>query len=105
MIRSPHAFELLWRRYPTRGDIASKIVDTWTSTAGILVKHGIKTWDVYLEYSRESWSSLRDTPQTRKFTAYFLPKIIYCGVDIYQSNRSTFSRLLDAVVWLNGSRC
>jgi hypothetical protein len=67
-----------------------KIVDTWTSTAGVLVKHGIKTWDVYLEYSRESWSSLRDTPQTRKFTAYFLPKIIYCGVDIYQSSRSTF---------------
>lgn len=67
-----------------------KIVDTWTSAAGFLVQYGCKEWYVYLEYSRESWSSLRDTAQTRKFTAYFLPQIIHSGVDIYRSNRSTF---------------
>lgn len=67
-----------------------KIVDTWTLAAGFLVQYGCKEWDVYLEYSRESWSSLRDTAQTRKFTAYFLPQIIHAGVDIYPSNRSTF---------------
>lgn len=66
-----------------------KIVDTWALTAGFLVQYGLKTWDGYLEYSRESWSSLRDTAQTRKFTAYFLPKIIRSESDIYHSNKSS----------------
>lgn len=64
-----------------------KIVDTWALSAGFLVQYGLKTWDVYLEYSRESWSSLRDTAQTRKFTAYFLPKIIRSENEIYRSNK------------------
>ncbi|KAA8895421.1 Mus7/MMS22 family-domain-containing protein [Sphaerosporella brunnea] len=67
-----------------------KLVDTWTQTAGFLVQYGLKKWDDYLEYSRESWSSLRDTAQTRKFTPYFLPKIILAGNDVYNSNRSAF---------------
>jgi hypothetical protein len=67
-----------------------KIVDTWTQTAAFLVQYGLKKWDTYLEYSRESWSSLRDTAQTRKFAPYFLPKIIHAGNDVYHSNKSTF---------------
>lgn len=69
-----------------------KLVDTWTSTAGFLVQNELKTWDVYLEYSRESWQSLRDTEQKRKFAAYFLPKIILSGAEnnVYQSNRLAF---------------
>jgi hypothetical protein len=68
-----------------------KIVDTWTQAAAFLVQYGLKKWDTYLAYSRESWSSLRDTAQTRKFTSYFLPKIIHAaGNDVYLSNKSTF---------------
>ncbi|KAL7267925.1 hypothetical protein RUND412_009473 [Rhizina undulata] len=68
-----------------------KIVDTWSRVAGFMVQYGLKTWDAYLNsYSRESWSSLRDTEQTRKFIAYFMPKIIQAGkANTYESNKNT----------------
>lgn len=54
-----------------------KVVDCWTSIASVLVKHGLKHWDNYLgHYDGESWSSLRSTVQTRKFTPLFLASCI-----------------------------
>lgn len=67
----------------------TKIIDTWCMAAGFLVKYGLKDWGVFLEYSRESWSSVRDTEQKRKFTAYFLPKLLEAGAD-YQGNKQAF---------------
>jgi hypothetical protein len=67
-----------------------KLVDTWTMTAKFLVQHGIKQWDMFLTYSQDAWSSLRDTPQQQKYIAYFMPKVIECESDIYQNNRPTF---------------
>lgn len=50
-----------------------------------------QTWGTYLDsYSSESWSSLRDTEQSRKFTAYFMPKIIQSGDDVYEDNKTIF---------------
>ncbi|KAG0638706.1 Mus7/MMS22 family-domain-containing protein [Tuber brumale] len=68
-----------------------KTVDTWALVVGFLVRHGLKNWDAYLDqYNPESWSSLRDTEQTRKFTAYFIPKVIQSGPEVYESNKTTF---------------
>ncbi|KAG0131051.1 Mus7/MMS22 family-domain-containing protein [Tuber indicum] len=68
-----------------------KTVDTWALVVGLLVRHGLKNWDAYLDqYNPESWSSLRDTEQTRKFTAYFIPKVIQSAPDVYESNKTTF---------------
>ncbi|KAF7172875.1 hypothetical protein CNMCM5623_004985 [Aspergillus felis] len=57
--------------------ILLNVVDCWTSIASALVKHGLKHWDNYLgHYDGESWSSLRSTVQTRKFTPLFLASCI-----------------------------
>ncbi|KAF7131268.1 hypothetical protein CNMCM5793_004373 [Aspergillus hiratsukae] len=57
--------------------VLQNVVDCWTSIASVLVKHGLKHWDNYLgPYDGESWSSLRSTVQTRKFTPLFLASCI-----------------------------
>lgn len=53
--------------------ILTSVVDCWTSVAQIMVFHKLKQWDNYLDpVSVESWASLRETVQTRKFTPRFL---------------------------------
>ncbi|PWY74401.1 hypothetical protein BO70DRAFT_319599 [Aspergillus heteromorphus CBS 117.55] len=57
--------------------ILLKVVDCWTSVAHTLVKHGLRHWDSYLSpYNGDSWTSLRLTIQTRKFTPLFLASCI-----------------------------
>ncbi|RAL17790.1 uncharacterized protein BO97DRAFT_467249 [Aspergillus homomorphus CBS 101889] len=52
-------------------------VECWTSIAQTLAKHGLRHWDSYLSpYSGDSWSALRSTMQTRKFTPFFLASCI-----------------------------
>ncbi|KAI5846576.1 Mus7/MMS22 family-domain-containing protein [Morchella snyderi] len=68
-----------------------KVIDTWVLVIGFLVQTGLKEWGVYLNtYSHESWAHLRDTEQTRKFTAYFMTKVIQAGPDTYEQNREAF---------------
>ncbi|KAJ5380559.1 uncharacterized protein N7496_002987 [Penicillium cataractarum] len=53
--------------------ILTSVVDCWTSVAQIMVFHKLRQWDNYLDpVSIESWASLRETVQTRKFTPCFL---------------------------------
>lgn len=53
--------------------ILTSVVDCWTSVAQIMVFHKLRQWDNYLDpVSVESWASLRETVQTRKFTPRFL---------------------------------
>ena len=48
-----------------------------------------QTWDMYLDnYSRESWASFRDTLQTRKFTAYYMSRLINTCHDAYMVHSS-----------------
>lgn len=68
-----------------------KTVDTWSLVAGFLVQHNVKNWDVYLEHGIESWSFFRATEQKRKFTAYFMTKLMQAGGDdVYNANSVTF---------------
>lgn len=53
--------------------ILTSVVDCWTSVAQIMVFHKLRQWDNYLDpVSVESWASLRETVQTRRFTPRFL---------------------------------
>ncbi|KAJ5089747.1 hypothetical protein N7532_008431 [Penicillium argentinense] len=53
--------------------ILSSAVDCWASVAQVLVCHGLKRWDNYLDpFGDESWARLRETVQTRKFSPQFL---------------------------------
>ena len=53
------------------------VVDCWTSLAQMLVRHGLRHWDSYVDhYDANSWLMLRTTAQTRKFTPRFLASCI-----------------------------
>ncbi|RAK85876.1 hypothetical protein BO79DRAFT_231223 [Aspergillus costaricaensis CBS 115574] len=57
--------------------ILLNVVECWTSIAQTLVKYGLRHWDSYLSpYNGDSWTSLRLTMQTRKFTPLFLASSI-----------------------------
>jgi hypothetical protein len=56
----------------------------------LLMKTG-KQWNNFIgSYSRESWSSLRSTEQTRKFTAYFMSKVIESDGTSYKASLEQF---------------
>ncbi|KAK1143496.1 hypothetical protein N8T08_006302 [Aspergillus melleus] len=58
--------------------ILLSVVDCWTSLAEVLVKHKLQHWDSYFSHygSDYSWTALRSTMQTRKFTPKFLASCI-----------------------------
>ena len=68
-----------------------RLVETWVLTAKVAVSQGVKSWNDFLSpYGQNSWSSLRDTEQTRKFTAYFLALLIRDDTKVYQEHKVTF---------------
>ena len=61
-----------------------KLVETWSSVAQAMVRNGTKTWESFLgTYGPDTWTSLADTEQTRKFSVYFLAKIIQEASGVY----------------------
>ncbi len=71
--------------------ILLKLVDVWVAVAQMLVRSGIKSWIDYIDrFGSDTWSSLRDTEQTRKYTAYFLATLIDRDGDIYRDHQTYF---------------
>ena len=67
------------------------IVDAWIGTIGLLVSTSLKQWDEFVgSYSRHSWTALRNTEQTRKYTAYFMAKVVQADPGCYLVHRSLF---------------
>ncbi|RJE21691.1 hypothetical protein PHISCL_05960 [Aspergillus sclerotialis] len=63
--------------HPPEDSLLLSVVDCWTSIAEALVKNGERRWDSYLNpYEGDSWTALRSTVQTRKFTPQFLASCI-----------------------------
>ncbi|KAJ5755524.1 hypothetical protein N7533_005067 [Penicillium manginii] len=63
-------------RCPDDGILLST-VECWTSVAQVLVRHGLKRWEDYLDpHGDMSWERLRETVQTRKFSSQFLAACI-----------------------------
>ncbi|SMR44732.1 unnamed protein product [Zymoseptoria tritici ST99CH_3D1] len=53
------------------------VVDVWVRVASMTVKKLGKHWLSYLdEYSATGWAQMRDTAQKRKFTAYFISRVV-----------------------------
>ena len=72
-------------------DLLSKLVEVWVAVAQCLTRHGTKSWSDYVDqYGRDSWTSLRDTEQTRKYTAYFLAVLMETDNKIYEENKDLF---------------
>ena len=68
-----------------------KVVDVWVIVAHLLVQNGLKLWTEYLgHYGNDSWSSLRDTQQTRKFSVYYFASLIERDSGIYHDHKAFF---------------
>jgi hypothetical protein len=53
------------------------VVDVWVRLASMTVKTMGKSWLSYLdEYSAMGWNQMRNTAQKRKFTAYFVSRVV-----------------------------
>ncbi|KAJ5168542.1 uncharacterized protein N7482_004136 [Penicillium canariense] len=77
--------------------ILLNVVDCWTCVAQILVLHKLREWDNFLDpVSVESWASLRETVQTRKFAPRFLAGCIEKDRRILSD-----SRILVMGIWLS----
>lgn len=69
-------------------DLLLKIVDVWVAVAHVLVTNGARNWTDYLDrFGIESWSSLRDTEQTRKYNAYYLATLIEKAPRVWSDHR------------------
>ena len=74
--------------------ILIKVLDTWTSVAKLLVLKDVKQWSNYVgAYSPESWTSLRNTEQSRKYTAYFMSRVLEEDSSCYEANKPVFLRI------------
>lgn len=68
-------------------------VETWVVMAVVNVKSGLRTWTDYLDpYGRDSWTSLRETEQTKKFAAFYLARLIEEDGNVYGTHRPTILR-------------
>ncbi|KAK4920299.1 hypothetical protein LTR49_012078 [Elasticomyces elasticus] len=57
--------------------VLERIVDTWVLVAQESVHQCSRGWSSFVDdYSPDSWHQLRDTEQKRKFTPYFLARIV-----------------------------
>ena len=60
------------------------LIDVWVGTAQALVRAGARSWaDNIDRYGSGSWSSLRDTEQTRKWAAYYFSSLIEQAKEVY----------------------
>ena len=68
-----------------------ELVDVWVLTARMLVSESLAQWESYTgPYSNKSWMNLRSTEQTRKYTAYFMSKVIEADSEVYDAHKSQF---------------
>lgn len=68
-----------------------KVVDVWVLVAQVLVQNGQRSWADYLgRFGNDSWISLRDTEQTRKFSAYYLATLIERDGGTYHDHQAFF---------------
>lgn len=80
--------------------ILLKIIIAWVAVAHVLVCNGIKSWSDYLSpFAVGSWSSLRRTEQTQKFTPYYLAVLLEKDSGIFREHKSFFiSSWIDCLV-------
>ena len=68
-----------------------KLVDVWVAVAQVLVRKGEKSWNDYVDrFGADSWTSLRDTEQTRKYTVYYMANLIERDSRIVQDHPTFF---------------
>lgn len=68
-----------------------KVIQAWVGMAQILVHQGMRSWDDYItQFGQDSWTSLRQTEQTRKFTSYYLALLLESEHGIFEEHQVFF---------------
>ena len=68
-----------------------KVTHAWVAMAQILVHQGMRSWGDYItQFGQDSWSSLRQTEQTRKFTTYFLALLLENEHGVFEEHPTFF---------------
>ncbi len=68
-----------------------KLVDVWVAVAQVLVRKGKKSWNDYVDrFGTDSWVSLRDTEQTRKYSVYYFAVLIERDSGILEDHSTFF---------------
>lgn len=72
----------------TDDSLLTDLVDVWVLLAQSKVQDGHRPWPSYISgYSGDAWAQLRNTEQKRKYTPYFLSRILERGdVDLMESD-------------------
>ncbi|KAL8701348.1 MAG: hypothetical protein Q9201_004949 [Fulgogasparrea decipioides] len=75
---------------PSEDTLLTKVIDAWVAIGRISVLEGSRTWNDYIgEYGQDSWSSLRDTEQTRKFSPYYLATLINVERNVFEGYKQS----------------
>ncbi|KAL8802853.1 MAG: hypothetical protein Q9182_003540 [Xanthomendoza sp. 2 TL-2023] len=68
--------------------ILTKVIETWVAMGKVLVHEGLRSWADYIgDYGNDSWASLRDTEQTRKYLPYYLAVLVDADRKVFQEHR------------------
>ena len=68
-----------------------QLVSVWVAVADVLVRGGERSWNDYVDrFGNDSWSSLRGTEHTRKYTPYYLISLIKVDHRIYAGHTDYF---------------
>lgn len=71
--------------------LLSKVVQSWAAVGHLLVRDRSRSWNDYIgPFGNDTWTSLRDTEQTRKFSSYYLALLIETDATVYEENKSLF---------------
>ncbi|KAI4149814.1 MAG: hypothetical protein LQ341_001237 [Variospora aurantia] len=73
---------------PPGDTLLTKVVDAWVAIARVMIQGGRRAWTDYVGgYGQDSWASLRDTEQTRKFSAYYLAILVESDEKVHEEHR------------------
>ncbi|KAL9631656.1 MAG: hypothetical protein Q9164_005769 [Protoblastenia rupestris] len=76
---------------PPSDNLLSKVVDVWITVGQSFVRTGFKSWADYIgRFGNDSWSSLRNTEQTRKYSAYYLAQLLEMNPNLYTDYNTFF---------------
>jgi len=73
---------------PVDESLLARLVEVWTGLVARSVSNGTKLWSQYLEaHSPDSWFRLRQTDSVRKWTPFFLSKILEYDHSSFEDNK------------------
>ncbi|GAB7344735.1 hypothetical protein MBLNU457_3205t1 [Dothideomycetes sp. NU457] len=73
---------------PVDESLLARLVEVWTDLAARSVSNGAKSWSQYLEaHSPDSWFRLRRTDSVKKWTPFFMSKILEHDHTSFEDNK------------------